>query len=405
MGKKSEKRVLILTYWAYQDALIQTYTLPYVKIMAENPSLTLWLVCLQPDDKKISRKEREAIDQSLSAKRIRLVILPYVPWGFAGLINTLRNIGTLLLLTWQKKITTIHAWATPAGALGYLLARPFFRHLIIDSYEPHAEAMVENGTWKRSDLSFRLLFWLEKKQTRYAQAVIAASSGMREYASVKYNRVFGDEFHVKPACVDVTLFDSSIKYNELRASMGLTDKRVGLYAGKFGGIYLDDDFFRWAKVAIQYWGDTFRMLLLTNHSEREIERFCEIHGIEQRFVIRKFVPHQEVPAYMAIADFAITPVKPVPSKRYCTPIKDGEYWAMGLPVIITRDISDDSDIIRNEKIGYVLNELNEDEYLESLKAIEKLMVDHSVHDRIVGIAKKYRSFEIARGVYKHVYPE
>ena len=45
-----------------------------------------------------------------------------------------------------------------------------------------------------------------------------------------------------------------------------------------------------------------------------------------------------------------TPVKPVPTKRYCTPVKDGEYWALGLPVIITEGISDDSGIIRENGI-------------------------------------------------------
>ncbi|MFN8314625.1 MAG: glycosyltransferase [Cyclobacteriaceae bacterium] len=405
MGKTSEKRILILTYWAYQDALIQTYTLPYVKIMAENPTLTLWLVCLQPADKPIGKNELETIQQSLAQMRIHLVLLRYIPWGLAGVFNTLRNVAALFFLMWRKRIDTIHAWATPAGGLGYLLARPFSRQLIIDSYEPHAEAMIENGTWQRGSLPFRILFWLEKKQTRYAHAVIAGSSGMREYAAIKYDRLFHEGFYVKPACVDLVLFDWTRKSEAWRTSLGLEGKRVGLYAGKFGGIYLDDDFFRWVTVAIRHWGDTFRLLLLTGHSDDEVQRFCAKHGIPEKFIIRKFVAHHEVPAYMAMADFAITPVKPVPSKRYCTPIKDGEYWAMGLPVIITKDISDDSDIIRQEQIGYVLQELNESEYLQSVKVIETLIGDPVIRAKIVQVANKYRSFEIARNVYRHVYPE
>ena len=54
-----------------------------------------------------------------------------------------------------------------------------------------------------------------------------------------------------------------------------------------------------------------------------------------------FVPYNQITDYYQIADFAINPVKPVPSKRYCTSIKDGEYWGMGLPVVITKNISDD----------------------------------------------------------------
>jgi HD-like signal output (HDOD) protein len=78
---------------------------------------------------------------------------------------------------------------------------------------------------------------------------------------------------------------------------------------------------------------------------------------------------------------------------------------MGLPVIITKDISDDSDIIRQEQIGYVLQELNESEYLQSVKVIETLIGDPVIRAKIVQVANKYRSFEIARNVYRHVYPE
>src|SRR4030066_244618 len=109
-----QKNILILTYWSYQDALIQTYTLPYVRI-------------------------------------IRKII--------------------------QKK-NFIHAWCTPAGILGYILSKTTGVPLIIDSYEPHAEAMVENGTWGKSSWSFKLLFFFEKLQSKHAQTVISAVEKM-----------------------------------------------------------------------------------------------------------------------------------------------------------------------------------------------------------------------------------
>ena len=100
--------------------------------------------------------------------RIHLVLLRYIPWGLAGVFNTPgRNVAALFFLMWRKRIDTIHAWATPAGGLGYLLARPFSRQLIIDSYEPHAEAMIENGTWRRgSFLSNLILAGKSKPATR-----------------------------------------------------------------------------------------------------------------------------------------------------------------------------------------------------------------------------------------------
>jgi glycosyltransferase involved in cell wall biosynthesis len=404
MGKEA-KRILVLTYWAYQDALIQTYTLPYLKIMSENPSLSIWLVCLQPSNRKISESERDTINQSLAEYRIRLILLDYKPLSFAGLINTAIIVVKLFYATIRLKINTLHAWATPAGALGFVIAKPLMKTLVIDSYEPHAEAMVENGTWKPNGFPFRLLFWLEKKQTHYAKDVISATAGMRQYAQLKYNRSFAGNFYVKPACVDLTLFNAYEKDQQLKTSLDLNGKMVALYAGKFGGIYLDKEFFQWVRVAEEHWGNRFRLLLLTAHSQEEIAQYCEAAGVNPKTIVQKFVPHHEVPVYMGLADFAVTPVKPVPSKRYCSPIKDGEYWAMGLPVIITKNISDDSEIIKREGIGYVLDDLNEKEYLKSIRAIEALCNDANIRQKIVDVAVKYRSFEISRNVYRHVYPD
>ena len=107
---------------------------------------------------------------------------------------------------------------------------------------------------------------------------------------------------------------------------------------------------------------------------------------------------------MGLGDFGITPVKPIPTKRYCSPIKDGEYWALGLPVIITKDISDDSSIIESENIGAVLRELNVEEYKKAIDKIEIFLREgSSLSTRIFAVAKKYRSFEIAEKVYNKVY--
>jgi hypothetical protein len=111
---------------------------------------------------------------------------------------------------------------------------------------------------------------------------------------------------------------------------------------------------------------------------------------------------------MGLADFAVTPVKPVPSKRYCTPVKDGEYWALGLPVIITRDISDDSGIIREHGIGSVLESLDRPGYEKAVKEVAALLDGASrkeLYQRIRQIALRYRSSDRAERIYQEIYGE
>jgi glycosyltransferase involved in cell wall biosynthesis len=394
-----QNKILILTYWNYEDALIQNYTLPYVKIIAKKlpPESVIYIVTLD-------KKTFSAI--SNIQQNVRHISLPYIPFSGKAALAWIKNIYFLYFFIKKNKISTIHAWCTPAGMIGHLLSKLTKKTLIIDSFEPHAEAMIENGEWKKDSIAFKLLFYFERKQTKRAKYLIATTEGMKTYALEKYSH-HKQNFFVKPACVDLKLFsEKNLKNKELLSELNLENKIVAVYAGKFGGIYLEKEVFDFIKVAENYWGESFRMLILSSHTSEYIQNMAKDISIKPETIIHRFVSHQQIPDYIGLADFGITPVKPVPTKKYCTPIKDGEYWALGLPVIITPNISDDSDIISNYKIGSVLNGLNHSAYLKSITEIDQLLKNHTrqeLYKKIRPIAEKYRNFEIAEKVYSEIY--
>ncbi len=394
--------ILVITYWKYSDALIQTYTLPYLRLIKKvNPKAKIWLVTQEAEKEKLALRGPSSKDPF-----IQHVTYKYSPLGIIGSWNVLWMILSLFVLMVRRKIGFIHTWGTPAGVIAVPLSILTDKPLILDSYEPHAEAMVENGTWAENSFAFQVLSKFEEWQSKRAKFVISATEGMRNYAREKFDIEFENNFFVKPACVDLDLFGLQLrKKSQLLDELQLRDKIVAVYAGKFGGIYLDVEVFDLVKVAIEYWGDRFRFLLLTGHSEDEIKEMREKHGIGDEVVVQKFVPHREIPNYMGLADFGLTPVKPVPTKRYCTPIKDGEYWALGLPVIITKNISDDSDIIEEEEIGYVLQDLTLKEYKSAVEKIDAILSDD--HEKttlkIRTIAEQYRNFSLAEDVYRSIY--
>ncbi|MBL7848366.1 MAG: glycosyltransferase [Cyclobacteriaceae bacterium] len=396
--------VLVLTYWSLADALIQTYTLPYLRIIQKRlpPGSRLYLLTME--------KSKSAVAQNPAAEALQqegITWWPkrYYPFGFKAIMHWGVLVLGLLINIRRYRIHCIHGWATPAGSAGYVLSVLTGVRLVIDSYEPHAEAMVENGTWKKNSLAFQLLFALEKRQTKRATHLIAAHAGMLDYARLTYG-VELNNLLVKPACVDLNLFHFwNEQDHRLMMELGLEGKIVAIYAGKFGGIYLDREVFDFLKAAHEFWGERFRTLVLTSHQEEEIASFCKRSNLSRHVVITRFVPHREVPRYLSLADFALTPVKPVPTKRYCTPIKDGEYWAMGLPVVIPDGISEDSEIIRAENAGVVLRELNAEAYRSALTELEVLMAEPraELRNRIRALAVKHRNFSIAEKVYDVVY--
>jgi len=400
--------ILVITYWSYKDALIQTYTLPYLRIMRKYlpAGSNIYLVTLEQPHHALTASETLTENQHLASYDIQLIPFRYVPFGAKAVVSQFGNIIKLQRFIQNHDIDILHAWCTPAGALGYILSRMTGRKLIIDSYEPHAEPMLESGTWNKNGMAFRLLFTLEKLQSQRAETVIACVDKMRDYASNKYGVSF-DRLYSKPACVDLDSFDMQLrKDSHLLRELGLEDKIVCVYAGKFGGSYLTQETFDFFKTAEDKWGERFRALLLNNQPEAQILEWASNSGFDPQKIVKRFVPHAEVAKYIGLGDFGITPFIPVPSKRYGTPIKTGEYWAMGLPVVITPNISDDSDIIEEHKIGSVIPTLDHQGYQQAIDHIDHLLSTQNKYDlsqKIRAIAHNYRGFHLAEKVYQQVY--
>ena len=405
---KAPKHILVLTYWSYKEALIQSYTLPYVrlmlKVMPEGSRVTL--LTLEKADYPVNEDEQVKIRKELHEEGIHWLDSPYIPFSPKALLGWIFLFNRLKKWCRKEKVTHLHAWCTPAGGAGYVLKRLTGLPLTIDSYEPHAESMVENGTWTKSSPAYKILFYLEKQQSRKASHFIGLTKGMRKYAKSRYG-VEPSSYFVKPAAVDLDRFDPKEAQDEaLRKELGLEEKLVGVYAGKLGGIYLTKETFEIFHAAWKHWGDRFRALLLTDADPAMIKQYSREMGLPEGVVIDRHVPFADIHRYMGLADFAINPVKPVPSKRYCTSIKDGEYWAMGLPVVIPAGISDDSDIIRERKIGAVLETLEPSAYQQAMRDLDELWTtigQNQLRQKIRATAEGFRHFSVAEEIYRKIY--
>jgi len=402
---KKESNILVFSHWSFKDALIQTYTLPYVDIIRKiiSPERKIFLVTAEQQQIALTKNEIEEINRAWAGKNMQLLAQPYKRFGIKKIIAAVGDLFSWYRLIKREKIKTIHAVCTPAGGIAYILCKLTRTDLVIDSYEPHAEAMVENGTWKKDGLAYKILFYLEKRQTRKAKAVIGTTAGMKQYAEEKYG-VQIKNFFVKPACVDMGKFSPKEKDKDLLKELGLENKIVCVYAGKLGGIYLKSEVFDFIKQCHDHWKNNFSFLMLTNSLRDDIDAECKRVGLPGEVVISRFVFHNEIPTYLSLGDFALNPVKPVPTKKYCTSIKDGEYWAMGLPIVISPNISDDSGIIEKENIGAVMNFNEKTQMNKTILEIEELLKSkESLKKKIVEVAIKYRSYKIANDIYEQIY--
>jgi hypothetical protein len=185
---------------------------------------------------------------------------------------------------------------------------------------------------------------------------------------------------------------------EIRKSHNIKpEDHVGIYVGKFGDIYYDDDFFNLIRDLIEK-NHRIKTLILTpmlDHAIRQRNRF----NIPEENMIIKSVAHHEVPGYLSAADFGYCPVKESESRRYCSPIKVGEYLANGLPIVISRGIGDDSQLIEKNNWGLVLDFENISH--SSIETVLELSRGRFIFTK----TSRYRDKSLLFAMYRFVFKE
>jgi hypothetical protein len=217
--------------------------------------------------------------------------------------------------------------------------------------------------------------------------------------------IAAEKIRVVPCTVPLETFRFSPEARaEVRARLQVpADAVVGVYAGKFGGIYYEAEAFDVFRKGFEFWPDRFFLILLTSNSQEYVQDHLKRAGLNPERVFTTLAPHAEVPSYLSAADFGYNLFKPNLSKRFTSPIKNGEYWASGLPILLPPNIGDDSDIIIREGLGGAIYDLSRQGSLEAAyRSVAHYLATHPREDpSIVRLAREYRSPEFIRRGYDH----
>lgn len=310
---------------------------------------------------------------------------------------------------WLAGLCNVHAIdkilcrSSPAGAIGYLVHKKTGIDYIVESFEPHAEYMRESGVWSYLDVRYWIQRYFEKSQKKSASHLITVSENYRQHLlqSEKIKRPVS----VIPCAVSLEKFKfNHEKRKQIRTKLNLSkDAIVGIYVGKFGDIYYDEEAFEFFKICGKQFKDFFLLILSPEKP----------HVLEQKFRLIDFpkdkcwygkVPHEEVSHYLSAADFSFCFHRPHSFSFAYSPIKNGEYWANGLPVLISQNIGDDSDIIFREGGGLIVNykKTSGQRINDKLLKIIKDSTQRRTHNQSVKNAVSYRNAKIVQEVYSQM---
>lgn len=344
-------RILFLGYWNLDDGLTYSTIFPHLQILKELP---------QVEYLHFANTQREALGQA-SLKIIDKLGIDYSPLYSTNLsVNQLNKVydfihfpALIKKLCQQHGINFIIARGAPAGSLAYLVWKKLKIPFIVESFEPHADYMRAAGVWKASDLRYLFQKHWEKQQKKYAYALITVAENYKEYlikAGILETKLF-----VASCAVDQNVFfkDENIRIEMRKKHQIRNNETVGVYAGKFGGLYLEEGAFVIFRQCFDQIED-FHLLLLTNSDVKWINQQIASHQLPSNRIHIKFVPYQEVNKYLNMADFAFALYKSNKVSPYLSPVKIGEYWAAGLPVAITPNLGDEQHFITEKSLGVVI---------------------------------------------------
>jgi hypothetical protein len=396
-----DNNILVITQWGFKEGLIQSYTLPYLKMINKYNKNKIYLITEERE--KINKSKINIINKELSQYNTEIKQYKYYSKNVIKYFITIIRIIELYIFIKSNRIKIVHSFCTIPGSIAYILSKFTNTKLIIDSYEPHSEYMIDAKVWQRNSIISNIIKYFEKKQIIKSTAIIATNENViKDYIIDLKN----SNYYIKPACVNTEIFRYKEKESKLlKDKFNLNNKIIGVYAGKLGDFYLEDELFEIVKICENKWKN-FHLLLLSNYDKEKLDKKIIKYKINHNSITLLNIPFNLMPNYLSMANFAFSLYKPSYSKKYCTPIKNGEYWAVGLPIIIPKDISIDSNIIDKNEIGYVLEKLNHLEYTKSINYIDNLLKSNNkleLMKKITDIAIEYRSYSIAEEIYKSIY--
>jgi hypothetical protein len=392
--------ILYLSYWNLNDPLTHSTVFPNLLVLADF-SWTSRIVFVN-----LERELKESVRLPMDSDKIT-----YCPFFSSKRKNVLVEKAMdfktapefIRQLIKQYEIDRVVARGAPAGGLAYLVWRKTRIAFYVESFEPHAQYMLDADVWSRYDPRAIVQQCLEYQVKKRASGIMTVAKNY----TLKLERlgIESERLRTVPCSVDGDRFAYSDEMRLItRNRLGINDNDiVGIYAGRYGGIYLEKEAAQLYKLAFDFF-TSFRLILLVPESFHEnlIKLLDDFH-IPMDKVNLLEVKHYEMPAYLSAGDFAFATIKPGPSRKYCSSVKIGEYWANGLPVILTEGVGDEDQLIRkNPRAGVLFHPATmEKKSKEIFGTISELVAFGRESNQLAKLAREHRNPQLAVDAYEY----
>jgi hypothetical protein len=392
--------LLFISYWSADEPLTHSTILPYFRLMARMGRVRRIVFVTVEWGGRTAPMEMDGL--------ANVEHRPFVPWrlgwGPASRLGIfLRLAFGLAAVARREGIGLIDSKGAVAGGIAHWVSRLSGVPYMVESFEPHSDYMADCGIWHRTGLYYRAAGWMEGLQRRHARHLITVTHNYRTWLVDK--GVPAERVKVIPSITDLDAFAfNPEERRSLRLELGWEDRAIGVYLGKFGGLYYDREAYALFGQAWRHWQGELRLLLATNEPEARVRAQLAEEGIPHDHAVVRFLPHHAVPAWLSASDFAFSTIRYTPHGLYQSPVKNGEYWANGLPVLLTHGISDDHHLIQEDpRLGALFDLDLPGSTGKALEHMAHLVRQGPCRQEIMQVAREHRGMHLAEGVYREIF--
>jgi glycosyltransferase involved in cell wall biosynthesis len=382
--------VLYVVYWGALEPLGRALVLPAVTRLA-GLGARITLVTFEKPADMARPGDVTRVDESLRAAGVRWVPLKYHkrPTVPATVFDMAHGVARGLTDTLRVRPDVIHARTFVGGLIGLALRPLTGGKLIYHNEGFYPDEQVDAGFWREGSLPHRIGRRLEGRLYGNANAIFSLSHrGKEVIESLDAVRRRGTPVVVVPSCVDLDHFGPRESAGDHLGSLRL------VYVGNIGGRYLVDRIGRFAHVAGRVSAGT-RLQLLTAVEPDVVRSSLASSELPDGAWSSKFVPYERLPDELAKHDAGFCFHSHSLSAAGGSSTKVGEYWAMGLPVISTPGLGDVDDIVRQERVGVVVQDHSDDAYRASLDELRTLLQDPQLAARCRAAAERHYGLDDA----------
>lgn len=389
------RTLLFLDYWSLNEPLTQATVLPTLDmVLREGMAERVVLVTVE----RASAPAGTGAPLPPGTVHVPLEAHRGLPRPLARALDLLSLVPRVVRIARRERAGFIMARGVVAGGIAHFVHRRSKLPYAVDYVEPHADYMADVGEWKRNGPLYRGLQRLITLQLRSMACGITVTHNYRDRLIAAGTD--GDRLLVAPCPVDAQrmAFNAGDRA-AVRAELGWSDPVIGVYAGKFGGLYHHAKAFKAFADAQRAIGPAFGMVVLTPMDPREVEAGIRAAGFTGDRLRVRYAKHEEVPRFLSAADLAFAPYRGTPSSACISPMKIGEYWANGLPVLLTRGVGDDSAIVEKEPLAGAVFDPEGSDLPAAIARVLDVIKRPDQREATAALAARYRSMDLTRQAY------